>query len=256
VADLTTLANVKEYLAITTSGQDALIPKLIARESRHIERWTSRTFPYVQNTGKRLNGTGTSVLMLPDQPIIAIQALTICGVDVPAAPDDQSAGYLFDDVAIYLGAGQIFPMGRQNVLCSWTSGYKANVPATIPDANVPTITVLDPGIAVQVAAVTGADGTVFTLAANAPAPGEYAFEAPTFTFNAANANTAVYLDCYYVPGPVEQGCIEMVGLDLKGRDNLGIASKTLAGETISYQGGAMTSSVKEMLQPFKKMVPV
>jgi hypothetical protein len=58
----------------------------------------------------------------------------------------------------------------------------------------------------------------------------------------------------YVPPPVEQACIEMVGLDLKARDNLGITSKTLAGETITYSAKGITSSVKEMLGPYRRML--
>ena len=91
--------------------------------------------------------------------------------------------------------------------------------------------------------------------AKKPATGQYTFAAGSYGFAAADVGVSVTMTYLYVPGPVEQAVIEMVGLDLKARDNLGINSKSLAGETISYSGGGMTASVKEMLQPYRKMVP-
>jgi hypothetical protein len=46
----------------------------------------------------------------------------------------------------------------------------------------------------------------------------------------------------------------MVGLDLKSRDNLGITSKSLAGETVSYSSRGLTDSVKEQLMPYRRML--
>lgn len=183
MADLTTLAAVKAYLAITSTGQDALIPALITRESAAVENWTGRSFSPVTYTLRALNGTGTSMLMLPDTPIQSISFLSIEGVTVLPAASAQGVGYLIDGTTIYLASGARFPMGRQNVLCSWVAGYAA------------------------------------------------------------------------VPGPVEQAVIEMVGMDLKSRDNLGITSKTLANETISYSDRGMSRSVIEMLQPYRKVSP-
>lgn len=253
--DITTLSMVKQYLAITTAGADALISRLIPRESRLIEQWTGRLLPFVLNTARRLNGTGTPMLMLPDQPILDVQALSIDGIAVPG-PAGSSPGFTFDDTTIYLTAGRAFPMGRQNVTCSWSAGYQANVPALIPDGNTPTLLIENPGTPALVNSVTSDIGVVFAKTANAPAAGQYQFNAPSLVFAAADANTAIAVDMYYVPPPIEQVCIEMVGLDLKQRDNLGINSKTLAGETISYERAGMTASVKEMLQPYKKVTPV
>lgn len=257
MADLTTLFAVKQYLAQTSTGADPLISSLIARESRAIERYTSRRFPFVQNAAKRLDGTGTGMLMLPDQPIIGIDALSIGGVEVPVATTEGGTGYLFDDTTIYLGAGQRFPMGRQNVVCSWRAGYRESVEALVPAGNTPTLWIQDPGTPAVVYAVTKeSDGTPLALTANAPAAGEYQFNAPHLIFAAADAALAIVVDMAFIPGPVEQACIEMVGLDIKQRENLGVKSKTLAQETVSYEGAGMTPSVKEMLGPYRKVAPV
>jgi hypothetical protein len=254
--DLTTLSAVKQYLAVNTAGVDALIERLIARESRHIERWTGRVFPVVQNTSKRLDGTGTGILMLPDQPIIAVQALAAGNVEIPAATSDAAPGFLFDETTLYMTAGGVFPRGRQNVVASWLAGYAANVAAVIPAGNTPALLIDDPGSPAQIVAITTSNGVAMTpSASNAPAAGEYYLDRPSLLFNAADANTAIDVDMYFVPASVEQACIEMVGLDLKQRDNLGIKSKTLANETINYEGGGMTQSVKEQLWPYRKVAP-
>ena len=64
---------------------------------------------------------------------------------------------------------------------------------------------------------------------------------------------------YYAPPPVEQAVIEMVGLDLQQRSNFGIMSKNIGGSSVTYDksqlnSASMTSSVKELLQPYKRML--
>lgn len=256
MADLTTLTAVKQYLVLTSTGSDPLIQSLIPRESRAIERYTGFRFPVVERTGVRLNGTGTSLLMLPDQPILSVSALSIDGVDVPAADSSSGTGYQFDESTLYLASGQRFPMGRMNVQCSWIAGYRDTVDDVIPSGNTPTLWIRAPGAPSTIYSITDDTGTAFVETANAPAAGEYSFNAPNITFNASDAGRAITVDMSYVPADVEQACIEMVGLDLKQRDNLGIRSKTLANESISYEGAGMTESVRQMLRPYRKVAPV
>lgn len=254
--NLTTVLAVKQFLAITQSGSDALIASLIARESGQIRSYTQRPFPIITQTARRLNGTGTCMLTLPDQPILTIDYLAINGVEVLAATSETGPGYRFDETTLYLQGGARFPMARQNVVCSWTAGYRQEIDATVPAANVP-LWIQDPGSpALIYGIVNSANGSAFAATSNVPQPGEYSFNAPQLTFNAADAGTAISIDAAYIPPPVEQACIEMVGIDLKARDNLGIKSKTLANETISYDGKGMNDSVKEQLNPFRRMAPV
>src|SRR5512147_3077368 len=131
--NLSTVANVKQYLTITTTNQDSLIAALIARESSFIEQWTGRQFGSVSNTSKRLNGTGTTRIVLPDQPILAVSAVSILGSAVPASADGVQAGYVYDDTCVYLvggvggiGWGDRFPMVPQSVAVSWTAGYQTS----------------------------------------------------------------------------------------------------------------------------------
>jgi hypothetical protein len=259
MAALTTLASVKEYLAITTAGSDALITKLIARESGLIEQYTSRSFPSSLNIRKRLNGSGTPLLVLPLTPIIEVTLLEINGLAVPAS-DGVAYGYAYTPggSAVQLVAGK-FTGGHGSVVATWRSGYRTDETAEIPaqTGNDPvTVTPTFGGRAVYDAGVVDADGVAYALVANGPVAGQYSFSGGVYTFNASNSGVEVSMTYDYVPSPVEQACIEMVGLDMKQRDNLGVSSKSLAGETVTYTTKGITASVAEMLSPFRRRAPL
>lgn len=59
-----------------------------------------------------------------------------------------------------------------------------------------------------------------------------------------------------VPADIEQAVIDLVTLRYKEKDRLGIQSKTLATETISYFMGDLTPSAKSALYQYKKVVPI
>lgn len=253
MASLTTLAAVKAYLGLGTAGQDALIPVLIARESGQVERWTGRQFPVVTRTSERLNGTGSRGLALPDSPILSVSSLLVDGVEISAAANAQSTGYLFDDDCLYL-TGATFPRGYQNVECSWVAGYQESETNYVPAGSSPVLIPTTGGTAAQVISVYDVtSSTTLTEVGSAPATGQFTFSDGVFTFNTAQDNHSVRMTYYYVPGPVEQAVIEMVALDLQQRSNIGVNSKTLGGETLSYEKKGMPDSVMEMLRPFRKI---
>ena len=85
---------------------------------------------------------------------------------------------------------------------------------------------------------------------------QYTFNAGTYTFNATNCGALVTLAYQYIPGPVEQSAIEIVALDMKQRDNIGVRSRSIAGETVSYTAGSLTVDSKQKLEPYRKRLPV
>jgi hypothetical protein len=255
MAQLTTSGAVKRYLSIKDSNQDALIATLIARESRLIERWTGRVFSPSTWTAKRLNGTGTGVLTLPEQPVISVASVLDGLTPIQASADGVSSGYVFDTQRLYLTCGLRFTAGRQNVTATWSTGYQGCQTDEIPTTGAPILEPDDGGSPCSpIAVVDATTGTAFTLVSGTPAAGQYAFIDGQFTFAAADAGRSVTMTYYCIPGPVAQACIEMVGNDLKSRDNIGINSKTLAGETISYSSKGMNDSVLEQLRPYRRMV--
>ena len=251
MANLTTLAAVKAYLGIVTAGQDTLIPTLIARESALVEQWCGRKFSYTLNS-KRLNGSNTKMLVLPETPILSVSALSIQGSVIAASSDAIQSGFVFDDNCLYLVGDWLFIKGNQNIECSWTTGYETTETAYVPTGNTPTITPTTGGTALSAVSVTDTTSSVVLTQVGAnPATGQYSFAAGVFTFNSAQYNHSVTMRYYYVPSPVEQAVIEMVGLDLQQRSNIGISSKSLAGESVTYGIHAMTPSAMELLMPFR-----
>lgn len=255
MARLTSVANVKRFLTITTANQDTLIDALIPRESDLVQRFVNRRFPFTDNIGVRLNGTGTRMLVLPEAPILDVSAISVGAVALTASPNGASPGFAFDDIAVYL-TGALFDQGLKNVTASWQSGYATTEDGFVPTANTPTLSPDDTGFAHTDRGVTYANGVALTSTSNTPVAGQYSFADGVYTFNASDSGAGVTMSFYYVPAAVEQAVIEMVGLDLKQRDNIGISSKSLAGESISYEKTGMPASVKEMLAVYRRRVPV
>jgi len=138
--DLTTLANVKDWLALPESvtGDDDLLTRLITAVSGFIGTYLSRNLLTASYTETR-NGNDQVTLPLVNRPVTAVSSLTINGVVINAAPPlvanaPVQFGYLFDDKVVYL-AGWCFKKGFQNIVISYTAGY-ATVPLEVEQAAI------------------------------------------------------------------------------------------------------------------------
>lgn len=254
--DYTTLASVKQYLGIgppagPAATIDNLINALIPRECRLIDRYCGRTFGKIGSFTKNLNGTGTSRLPLPESPILSVTSLTVCQQTLAYEPTQKNVGFTYDDSLVYLNLGQRFPQGHANVPVSWTTGYVGSDQGSVPPSYQ--VQPGDVGRAVSIVSAT-INGVAAAVVTTAPAQGQINLDAPTgtVTFNAADAMAPYTLSYLAIPAPIEQAANEMVGLDLKQRDNLGISSKSLAGETISYSDSAMTKSTIALLNAYRR----
>lgn len=258
MADLTTVTRYKAFVGVTVTTADALYARLIRSESRVAEQWCGRSLSGYASFSARLNGTGTSRLVLPKRPILEVASLTIGSATVQYNADGNSPGFSFDDTCLYLAAER-FPYIPQSVACEWTAGWRAVETQVIPTGNTPTITPYE-GLPVAITSVVEAVTNVAFTAntANTPAAGEYYFnaEAGTLVFNTADAGKSVVLTYGYVPADVEQAVIEMIALDVKQRDNIGVRSKTLGNESISYDDRGMTPSAKAALENYRSRVPM
>jgi len=253
--DYTTVDRVKTYLAITSTGAiDVLIGQLIPRECRLIDRYCGRTFGKLASTTKMLNGTGTSRLPLPETPVIAVTGITLCGTQaIPYEPTGRNTGFMYDDSMVYLNLGQRFPQGYANVQASWSSGYVFNDAGSVPAASPFEVVSVDARAVVDVAVtINGLPATKVSVPPSVS--GTYQLDplTGTFTFAAVDASAPYTISYVGIPPPIEQAAAEMVGLDLKQRDNLGINSKSLAGETISYSDAAMTKSTQALLNAYRR----
>ena len=265
--DLTTLARAKQYLAGIPSftGADALYAQMITAASGAACQFCSRTFQRTTYNVARLNGSGTERQALPNNPVISVSSLVIDGYTYLPSPDAIATGYQYDNKFLYLFGGPIFKMGLRNVAVGFTAGYSTMETDFIPAAGPYTITpVTGAGVDSQgyPSATAGpamvdrgvtfvSNGAALTLVTGVPTAGQYAFAAGVYTFAAADSAKQVTMSYDYVPANVEQAVINMVGTWIKQRDNLGIASKSLANENISYRDQGLTAAAKQLLQPYR-----
>lgn len=255
---LATLAQVKTYLGAENTNQDALINSMLPAATDLVQRWLGRMLVGQTFTGKRMPGSGSSTLLLPETPIVSVEAVSIANQAVTLSSDGLELGYMYDEKFLYY-IGGIFPRGLQNVTVSWTSGYAATQEANVPTGNSPTLTPTQGGNAAQDRGVTyTANGVALTAVDSSPAVGQYTFNsaASSYLFATADANTSVTMSYFYIPPSAQQAVCELISLKIQQRNNVGFRSKSLAGETISFDNSDMTSSMRMALNGLKRRAPV
>lgn len=155
-----------------------------------------------------------------------------------------------------------FPRGVGNIEVGYTYGYCVQDEAqTIPALTTYTITPAAPrGSYAQDLGVKLANGTALTkITSGTPTTGQYlppdvTLSTPrlVYTFAAADAGQAVLLSYNYIPAPIEQACIEIVGERYKYKGRIGLASASLGGqETTSYIVDGLTKAIKSRLDPYR-----
>lgn len=139
--DFTTLANVKDWLSVQNTGDDAKITLLISAATQFMKNYMSRDILSANYTEK-YNGGNTMRMPLRNFPVTAISSLSVDGVTIPPAANSAGSGYLFDDKMIYLVGssfgqnspnGFTFSRGLQNVIVSYVAGY-LSVPSDLEQA--------------------------------------------------------------------------------------------------------------------------
>lgn len=132
MADLTNLANVKEYLEIESDDNsfDSLLGRLITASSRQVEAYCSRTFD-IQGYSETYDGNASDILFLKNSPIVSITSLSI---DDESVETDEFKVY---DDYLRLTSG-LFTPGELNVSVEYTAGYydpqAESPPSDIEDA--------------------------------------------------------------------------------------------------------------------------
>lgn len=132
MADLTTLADVKQDAVITDTKSDDQLSRLITEVSTWFLNQINRGALIEAGYVERRNGTGGDQMVPKYYPLLAVAAIAVNGTSIPASPDGVQSGFVFDDHSIYL-IGSCFTKGRQNVSLSYTAGY-VTVPADVERA--------------------------------------------------------------------------------------------------------------------------
>ncbi len=186
MADLTTLANAKQWLQIPAGNttNDPLISELISAASEYIQTRLNRTIA-LQSYSEARDGKNQDVMMFANYPVSAVSSVQVGPDVIPPSPDGIQPGYVFDTTRLVLVGDQyLFCRGRMNCRFTYTAGYATT------------------------------------------------------------------------PKEIERVCEEMVGLRFKNKDRIGVSSKTLANEVITFTAADVTDSAEQVLQNYAKVIPV
>lgn len=123
--DLTTLANVKSWLGISTDTDNALLSRLITAASSIMQNYVNRDF-VSQSYTTICDGIGGNTMVLPNYPITEVQVVKVDGLTIP------STSYIFDWHRLIL-RGYTFTRDKANVEIHYTAGY-TTIPADLEEA--------------------------------------------------------------------------------------------------------------------------
>ena len=130
--DLTTTANVKAWLSLNSTTDDALIAALVTSVSQYIQTWLNRQLAPQDYTEIR-DGNGKTRMFFSDYPVTAVSNVVIDGIAVLLSPDGIQPGYTFSDRFLYL-IGYAPCRGQQNVTLQYTAGYAVTPPEIVQAA--------------------------------------------------------------------------------------------------------------------------
>lgn len=129
---LTTPENVKQYLGITGTADDALLNSLIESASAFVAQYLSRQIEQGQVT-EYFSGRGRDALILSEGPIASIDAVVADDQPLPASLDKSTGWKEAGGWLLYVNGR--WPEGRQNIVVTYTAGYApGSIPADIEQA--------------------------------------------------------------------------------------------------------------------------
>ncbi len=247
--DLTSLADCKAWLGLTSTGDDAVLASLITAISAAVLADLGRTvLPRIVTDTRGGNRTS---LPLAQWPVTAVLSVTVDGIALAAAPTPGVAGWWLDPPdAMPPGTMQrlhsiagCFPRGRGNVAVTYRAGYEVRGEAA-----------LVPAVAPYVVAAQAPFGAWCLDTGVSGASGPYTVAGGVYTFTPASAGAAIALSYGYVPADLARACLEWVADRYVSRSRIGVSAKTLGGqETASFVVKAMPDVVSRLLQPYRRV---
>ena len=274
VTDLATLAQTKSWLTnAPASADDALLGALITSASGSILSYLQRQPPgIVQSFTDTFDGYGERKKMLRRWPVISVSSLTIGGTTVTASLTTPGSGYNCGYVlapwdGMLPGRPQMLELrgwhycsGSLNVVIGYKAGYQAQAEAQTVPAGGGTVTPNQyNGPWSQDGGVTYAvGGAALTKVTGVPATGQYSISAAgVYTFAAGDQNLGVLVTYSYVPSPLNQACMELVGEAYRYRPRQGQRSHTTPGpQTTAFDLTRLTPAIKLMIDPYRAVVPI
>jgi hypothetical protein len=173
-------------------------------------------------------------------------------------------GYGFDSEQIWIAAtgivrsrygteSQVWSRGVRNVAVVYRAGFVRvdeayDAPTSTPYQISPdALAVVDLGVkfADTKAALTKVSGI--------PATGQYAWAEGIYTFSSSDTTRQFLISYSFIPNEIEQACIDLIALRMKERDRIGVVSKAVGTETVSFSQKDMPDSVQTLLNQYRKV---
>ncbi len=274
VRDLTTLANVKAYLGITTADSDAVLTRLI----------TAMSYAFVQEIGREILRTSYTEIFDGNDERIKMRA-------VPSAWLGPGLGFAFnlnspvigdpaivvDDVAVpkrtgTTGSGWVLLFGYRlelvdfqftnavgNIKITYEAGqYVPAEAATIPANPGPYTIQAQQAIGTflsDVGVTYAATALPLTKVSGTPAVGQYSVSSPgLYTFAAADQGLAVFLAYAHLPTDIEDCVIEMVAYKFNKRPRLDQISASIGGQSVFFTRDAWPITVQEVIERWRRPI--
>ncbi|HUO92562.1 MAG TPA: hypothetical protein VMU22_06560 [Rhizomicrobium sp.] len=260
--DLTTLADVKSWLGRTDTNSDALLASLVTRASRAICSWLQRPLLLPHGVSETHTGTGGSVLVLKEWPVLSVSSVVVDGLAIPQAAR-QSPGWALD-------AWNGVPPGRMQALrlrgylfggpveVTYEAGYRVTAePHVVLDEQVEATAPYGPWASDE--GVTYASGTALIATTGNPTAGQYALDsiAGIYDFSAGDLAATVLFSYGFVPYDLADACIELVAERYRYAQRIGEKSHSLGGnETVAFDTTRFTPLVMQLLQPYRNIPPL
>lgn len=129
MADLTTVAKVKDHLGAVAADADTVLGRLVTAASVAIQRYTNRDITQQAYTEVR-DGTGGVRMLLRQYPAQKPASVVVDDVAILERTTALGAGWKFDGNRVVALNGFLFTRGFSNVVIAYTAGF-ATVPADI-----------------------------------------------------------------------------------------------------------------------------
>ena len=249
--DLTSLADCKAWLGVTSTTDDNLLSGLISAISQAILADIGRSSILPSMVQETLDGGGETSIALRQWPVTQLISCAVAGLPLALATGPGQSGILVDaaDPAppgamqrVIFKSG-VFPIGQQAITIVYRAGYEIRSEMAIVPMAAPYV------VSVQAPFGSWAVDTGIVGASTA-----YSVTAGIYTFGAADAGASVALSYGYVPRDLSRAACEWVADRYVARTRIGQSAKTLGGqETTSFIVKAMPDVVSRLLQPYRRV---
>lgn len=266
---LATREQVKQWLQSAsvqfTTTDDPLLDSLIKRVSGVVYGYLSRPNFARHTVTERRDGQQSNAILLREWPVTSVTSVTVGNTIIPQCASLVDAGWYLEpwnslppgiNQRLVL-RGHVFTRGIANVQIVYTAGYSVSNETQIVEDSDHTANVdCFSGAFIQDDGVTYNGNALTKIEIGSPTASQYKVDnAGTYTFNTALDDDPVLISYSYVPAPVNQAVIELIGERYRYKDRIGMSSRSSAtGETTSFSLKDIPDAVRLMLQPYQNVV--